>query len=775
MEEHTASSGNTRRGKERGDTADAVLDALRIQGPSTVSALVSATGFSRPTVSLALDDLSRSAIVTESSNEPQKLGRPAGRWSIREDAGFVIGMDLLPLSALLCAADISGRVIRAQRIDLPHDVAADRLDTVIDAVRALVDELSDRGPLRYVAVSTTGKVSDKGTILLSDLIPVWNGLNLADAFHHAFCVPVSVDNDINMAALGEFESRRADGRTRNDGDLLFVQLAGGVNTGLVLGGRVHRGRQWNAGELSEVLDLRLVSGEASDEWVERAALTIASVGAVVDPDSIVISLPIATLQGVASRVVRRIAAMRRPHVPDLVTEIADLGWAASVVGALHAASRAAAADLSGAAEPRPVLLTNIDLIRTTLERGKHTTMRPLPSRHDTDVLRVGVVGCGARADLALATELPENKGQIVAVCDPHPKVEERVRSRLKKDPRDLLIHRTVDELIDSGIDVAIVTSPDDTHADVSCALLEAGVPVYLEKPLAITMESATRVLCTARDTGTKLYVGHNMRHMNVVRQMRDLIRAGRIGEVKAVWCRHFVGNGGDYYFKDWHAEREHVNSLLLQKAAHDIDVMHWLADSHTSEVVAMGGLTLYDQVKDRSDHSDELMGQWFSMENWPPLSQKGLNPIIDVEDLSMVLMKMESGVFASYQQCHYTPDYWRNYTVIGTEGRLENFGDTAGGCIRLWNRRSEYNPEGDEVYPIIGDSHGHGDADILTVTEFIRFVREGQPTDTSPLGAWYAVAAGIKAADSLRNGSRPEHIEQLPTDVITHFLNNQKK
>lgn len=94
----------------------------------------------------------------------------------------------------------------------------------------------------------------------------------------------------------------------------------------------------------------------------------------------------------------------------------------------------------------------------------------------------------------------------------------------------------VRELIATGIDVAFVTSPDDTHAEVTCRLLEASIPVYLEKPLAITQDSATMVLETAYATGTKLYVGHNMRRMNVVRAMRDVIRSGRIGEVKAIWC-----------------------------------------------------------------------------------------------------------------------------------------------------------------------------------------------------------------------------------------------
>lgn len=401
-----------------------------------------------------------------------------------------------------------------------------------------------------------------------------------------------------------------------------------------------------------------------------------------------------------------------------------------------------------------------------------STLAPLPS---LDTLRVGIVGCGARAGLALAAELPENNGKITLVCDPHPGVDDHIRMRLKREPSEVATVRNVEDFIAEGVDVAFVTSPDDTHAQISCQLLAAGIPVYLEKPLAIDLDSATAILKTAYETGTKLYVGHNMRHMNVVRAMRDVIRSGRIGEVKAIWCRHFVGNGGDYYFKDWHSEREHVNSLLLQKAAHDIDVMHWLADSHTTEVVAMGGLTVYDQVADRADNSHLLMGQWFSYDNWPPLAQTRLNPVIDVEDISMMLMRMESGVYASYEQCHYTPDYWRNYTVIGTEGRMENFGDSEGGLIRLWTHRCDYSAEGDATIPITGDSGGHGDADVLTVTEFMRFVREGHPTDTSPLGAWYAVAAGILAADSLRNESRFHRVPALDPALVDYFTRNQKK
>ena len=64
----------------------------------------------------------------------------------------------------------------------------------------------------------------------------------------------------------------------------------------------------------------------------------------------------------------------------------------------------------------------------------------------------------------------------------------------------------------------------------------------------------------------------------------------------------------------------------------------------------------------------------------------------------MVNLRLGNGVLASYQQCHFTPDYWRNYTVIGTEGRIENFGDVSGSEVRLWNRRHNGAAPADETF-----------------------------------------------------------------------------
>ena len=381
-------------------------------------------------------------------------------------------------------------------------------------------------------------------------------------------------------------------------------------------------------------------------------------------------------------------------------------------------------------------------------------------------LRIGVVGMGARSELATYVDQPGQGSVVAAICDINPAILARHGDAF---PHAVRAHDYRD-LFGMDLNAVLILTPDWTHEDICVDFLEHSIPCFLEKPIAITTSGADRILQTARNADTVLYVGHNMRHMPVVTQLRALIASGAIGEVKTIWCRHFVGNGGDYYFKDWHADRRYVNTLLLQKAAHDIDVIHWLAGAYTRKVSAFGDLAVYGQVTDRRSHDGELMGDWFSLDNWPPLAQKGLNPVVDVEDLSVVNMVLENGVIATYQQCHFAPDYWRNYTVIGTQGRIENFGDDGGDVIRLWNRRHHgLYPDGDASFVIEEPQGSHGGADPRLIAEFLSVVRGDVVATTSPVGAREAVATGCAAADSLRAGGELRLIPPVDPDVAVYF------
>lgn len=376
-----------------------------------------------------------------------------------------------------------------------------------------------------------------------------------------------------------------------------------------------------------------------------------------------------------------------------------------------------------------------------------------------NALNFAVVGPHNRGRISLLAHRPEEGLRLVSACATHLGGLEIYREKCGESFSFTTDYQRL--VTDPEIDAIFVCSPDHLHAEHTLAALKAGKHVFLEKPMAITIEDCDKILAAARTSKGKLYVGHNMRFFPVIIKMRELIEAGRIGRVESIWCRHFISYGGDAYFKDWHSERKHTTSLLLQKGAHDIDVIHHLAGGHTQRVIGMGKLSVYNEVKDRRSPEEPGVAT-FDQGNWPPLSQTKMSPVIDVEDHNMILMQLDNGVQASYLQSHYTPDDGRNYTIIGTEGRIENYGDTsspeAWATVHLWNRRMGYQQQGNEVFRIPDIEGSHGGADPLIVEDFIRCLRGEETQGATSWDARMAVAVGCKGAESLRSGGLPQDI-----------------
>lgn len=387
-------------------------------------------------------------------------------------------------------------------------------------------------------------------------------------------------------------------------------------------------------------------------------------------------------------------------------------------------------------------------------------------------LQIGIIGSGGRGDLlGKLAHRPGRGSRVVACCDVSPATLARNREAYGQG---IFTTHQVRELLTRELDAVIIATPDFLHEDQAVAVLERGRALYLEKPMALTIAGCDRILRAAAKTRARLYVGHNMRHMPFVRKMKALVDGGAIGEVKACWVRHFVGHGGDFYFRDWHAERRYTTGLLLQKAAHDLDIIHWLCGGYSRQVNAFGALTLLGDLPGRKPAPQGLSrirpGE-MKLEAFPPTRMRGLNHRIDVEDLSSVQMRLDNGVLATYAQCMYTPDYWRNYMVIGTEGRMENFGNGEPGThVRIWNRRKQgYDERGDVTYRIPVAKGAHGGADPMIMQEFLRFAHNGGKTDTSPLAARESVATGCAATESLRAGGIVRPVPRVSARLAKHF------
>lgn len=381
-------------------------------------------------------------------------------------------------------------------------------------------------------------------------------------------------------------------------------------------------------------------------------------------------------------------------------------------------------------------------------------------------LRIGVIGCGMRGSLARFWHNPGGRSIVVAAADidpgrlaAYPRVIGNEGMALVNDAR-LLFER-------SDVDAIAVLSPDHCHEEHAVGALEAGKHVFCEKPLAITIDGCDHILAAQRRSGRRLMVGFNMRYMSIFRTMKEILDSGAIGELKAVWVRHFVGHGGNFYFHDWHALRKNGTGLLLQKGSHDIDMIHWLSGCYTKRVTAFGSLDYFGGERANDLTCPVCPDKETCVERQPDDNPRLLCAFrreIDVEDNSQVLMELEGGIKAAYLQCHFTPDYHRNYVFIGSEGRLENSEPE----MKVWlkTRRSHsFRDLSDRTYDIKPLSGTHSGADPIICEDFVNMVLDGKEPIAPAIAGRMSVAVGCQASASMRQGGAPLDVPSyaLPT------------
>jgi predicted dehydrogenase len=370
-----------------------------------------------------------------------------------------------------------------------------------------------------------------------------------------------------------------------------------------------------------------------------------------------------------------------------------------------------------------------------------------------DKLRIGVIGVGGRGDLSTnwdQDDRRDGRSIITAGADISERHLAEFKERHGGRPFTTTDYR---ELLDrDDVDAVAVTTPDYYHEEHAVATLNAGKHLFLEKPMAITIEGCDRILSAWKESGKRFMVGFNMRCMGMFRVMKEIVDSGAIGEIKAVWVRHFVGWGGSFYYHDWHAMRKNTTSLLLQKGSHDIDMIHWIAGQYTKRVAAFGSLDWFggDKPNDLTCPECDIRRTCVEYEAGRR-NQCAFRREIDVEDNSVMIMELDNGIKASYLQCHFTPDYHRNYVFIGTEGSIENSEPE----MKVWvktRRSNTYRELADRTYDVRPVRGGHGGADPVICEDFLDMVLDGKEPIATPMAGRMSVAAGVCGAESMRSG-----------------------
>ncbi len=372
--------------------------------------------------------------------------------------------------------------------------------------------------------------------------------------------------------------------------------------------------------------------------------------------------------------------------------------------------------------------------------------------------RIGLIGAGGRG-VSLAKNVSESGlGDVVAAYDPNPSyAKEWMRAAEYEIP---LVDR--DSLLsDPKLDGVIVGSPDHCHRQDAIDGLRAGKPVLCEKPMAISIADCDEMLRVQKETRQSLRIGFNLRFHPLYQKMQEIAASGKLGRITTVWIRHFVGFGGTYYFQDWHSRRALSTSLLLQKATHDFDVMHFVAGSYTRRLTALGRRSYYGGDRSNALTCPECEEKYTcpetNLDPAVPRNQCAFRQEVDVEDNESVLMELESGAIATYGQCHFSPDYHRSYVFIGTKGRMESFESMR--RVEGWQRDNRVEVlyrQGVERETFHFDltGSGHGGADLRMIRNWLLSIHEGRADTENPIAGRQSVAVGCLAAESLRTDNR---------------------
>jgi predicted NBD/HSP70 family sugar kinase len=222
-----------------------VLDAIRAGAPISRAEISRRVGISKPTVSLALQSLLDTGLVRETKHGGDGPSYGATFFEPVAEAAFVLGLDLGARFVRGALADLQGEIRARQDVELREPTAAAALDDIAGLVASLAENAGvTPDAVDRVVLGVPGAV-DGSEIRLAMNVAGLEGKGFADALDERLELPLTIENDINLAALGE----QTRGVAQGVDDFAFISIGTGLGAGLVLRGELHRGHHGTAGEL----------------------------------------------------------------------------------------------------------------------------------------------------------------------------------------------------------------------------------------------------------------------------------------------------------------------------------------------------------------------------------------------------------------------------------------------------------------------------------------------------------------------------------------------
>lgn len=233
----------------RGANLDRVLAAaLDREGTFTRAELIEVTGLSAPTVGSLATDLIRRELIHDLGTGPSRGGRRPSLMEFNARYGFAAGVDIGPTRTRLAIADLRHRQLAHRVVNTPTSLSPrELLEQIVGEVHALMSEIGvPHERLLAVGAGAPGVVNEgTGVVVVAPNLEGWHDVPMRDILQQAFSAPVFVENDVNLAMLGEHWR----GAARGHDTCAFLFVGTGIGAAVLIDGQLHRGHHFMAGEI----------------------------------------------------------------------------------------------------------------------------------------------------------------------------------------------------------------------------------------------------------------------------------------------------------------------------------------------------------------------------------------------------------------------------------------------------------------------------------------------------------------------------------------------
>lgn len=252
-------------------------------------------------------------------------------------------------------------------------------------------------------------------------------------------------------------------------------------------------------------------------------------------------------------------------------------------------------------------------------------------------IRIGIVGAGAIAEHAHLPGYLKNAGAaIVAIADPV-EANRTAAAKIVEDKTGEPVKTfasLTDLLAKASVDAVSIATPNTSHIDLAVEAVEAGKHVLLEKPMAVTNESAARLVEAAERSGKVVMIGQSHRYRNDVAALKRFVEAGQLGHIYHAEARMLRRRGTP---TGWFTDKELAGGgPLMDIGVHALDLCWWMMGK--PDPVRVSGNLIRGIGKDDVD----FIGRWTSK---MPHNQD--NAIFTTEDFATAFIRFQDGATMS--------------------------------------------------------------------------------------------------------------------------------